>query len=111
MNIKHLVVFITTPSVDIGQQIADALVEKGLAACVNIISPINSIYLWQGKRQSDEEALLIAKTTEDLFSEKLVPAVQEIHPYDVPEIIALPIVFGSESYLDWIDESTEKGQE
>jgi periplasmic divalent cation tolerance protein len=110
MNINHLVVFITTPSVDIGQQIADTLVEKGLAACVNIISPIHSVYLWQGKKQSDEEALLIAKTTQALFSEKLVPAVQEIHPYDVPEIIALPIVFGSESYLDWIDKSTRKDE-
>jgi len=109
LNTKYLVVFITTPSIDVGQKIADALVDKGLAACVNIISSINSIYLWQGKKQSDEETLLIVKTTQDLFSEKLVPAVQEIHPYDVPEIIALPIVFGSEKYLDWIDESTKKG--
>ena len=111
MDTNHLVVFITTPSVEVGQKIADTLVDQGLAACVNIISPINSIYLWQGKKQSEEESLLIVKTTQDLFLKKLVPAVQEIHPYDVPEIIALPIVFGSENYLDWIDESTGKGRQ
>jgi periplasmic divalent cation tolerance protein len=111
MHTNHLLVFITTPSVEIGQQIADTLVDKGLAACVNIISPLNSIYLWQGKKQSEEETLLIVKTTQDVFSGKLVPAVQDIHPYDVPEIIALPIVFGAENYLDWIDESTKKGRQ
>jgi periplasmic divalent cation tolerance protein len=107
----HLIVFITTPSVETGRQIADALVDRGLAACVNIISPINSIYVWQGKKQSDEETLLIVKTTQDLFSEKLVPVVQEIHPYDIPEIIALPIILGSENYLNWIDENTKQGRE
>ena len=111
MRMNHLVVFITTPSVEIGQKIADTLVEEKLAACVNIISPLNSIYLWQGKKQSEEETLLIVKTTQDLFVNKIVPVVQEIHPYDVPEIIALPIVFGSENYLDWIDESTRNGRQ
>jgi periplasmic divalent cation tolerance protein len=111
VNPNHLVVFITTPSVEIGQKIADALVDQGLAACVNILSPVNSIYLWQGKKQSEEETLLIVKTTQDLFSGKLVPLVQAMHPYDVPEIIALPIVLGSENYLNWIDESTNKGRE
>ena len=111
LDTNHLVVFITVPSVEIGQKIADALVDQGLAACVNIISPINSIYMWQGKKQSDEETLLIVKTTQGLFSEKLVPVVKEIHPYDVPEIIALPIILGSENYLNWIDESTKQGRE
>ena len=111
MDTNHLVVFITVPSVEIGQKIADALVDQGLAACVNFITPINSIYMWQGKKQNDEETLLIVKTTRDLFSEKLVPAVQEIHPYEVPEIIALPIILGSENYLNWIDENTKQGRE
>jgi periplasmic divalent cation tolerance protein len=109
LQTNYLVVFVTTPSVDIGQQIADTLVERGIAACVKIISPVNSIYIWQGERQNDEETLLMVKTTQDRFSEKLIPIVQEIHPYDVPEIIALPIVLGLENYLDWISESTKRG--
>jgi periplasmic divalent cation tolerance protein len=108
MDTNHIVVLITTPSIETGQQIADALVDQGLAACVNILSPIHSIYLWQGKKQRDEETLLIVKTTRDLFTDRLVPAVQAIHPYEVPEIIALPIVLGSQKYLDWIEESAQK---
>jgi periplasmic divalent cation tolerance protein len=111
MDTHHLIVLITAPSADVGQHIANALVDQRLAACVNILSPIHSIYLWQGKKQNDEEVLLVVKTTQDLFFKRLVPAVQEIHPYDVPEIIALPIVFGSETYLNWIDESTVRAQE
>ena len=111
MNTQHLVVFITVPSVRVGQEIADALVDQRLAACVNILSPMHSIYLWQGKKQSEDETLLIVKTTADVFSEKLVPAVHQVHPYEVPEIIALPIIYGSEKYLDWIDENTQKGRE
>lgn len=111
LNTKHVIVFITAPSVESAQEIANALVDTGLAACVNIISPIQSIYLWQGNKQSDEETLLIVKTTQDLFSERLVPAVQKIHPYEVPEIIALPIILGSEEYLDWIAESTKKSRQ
>ena len=110
MDTKHLIVLITAPSVDVGQTIADALVDRGLAACVNIVSPIQSIFLWQGKKQNDEETLLIVKTTLDMFSSKLVPLVQEIHPYDIPEIIALPIVLGSEPYLNWIEESVKQGK-
>jgi periplasmic divalent cation tolerance protein len=111
MDTKHLIVLITAPSVDVGQMIANALVDKGLAACVNILSPIQSIYLWQGSKQSDKETLLIVKTSQDVFSNKLVPLVQEIHPYDMPEIIALPIILGSEQYLDWIEENTKKGRQ
>jgi periplasmic divalent cation tolerance protein len=111
MDTKHLIVLITAPSVDVGQMIANALVDKGLAACVNILSPIQSIYFWQGSKQSDKETLLIVKTSQDVFSNKLVPFVQEIHPYDMPEIIALPIILGSEQYLDWIEENTKKGRQ
>lgn len=110
LDTNHLIVFITAPSVETAKEIADALVDNGFAACANIISPIHSIYLWQGKKQSDEETLLIVKTTRDLFSTKLVPLVQQIHPYDVPEILALPIILGAENYLNWIDESTQQGR-
>ena len=106
MDFKHIVVMITVPSKEVGEQIANALLEQNLAACVNIISPIRSLYMWEGKICDDEELLLIVKSRAELFEDQLVPAVQAAHPYDVPEIIALPILMGSKSYLDWIDGST-----
>ena len=100
---EHIVVLITAPSIEIGTAIANALLEQKLAACVNIVSPINSLYTWKGETCSDEEVLLFVKTKAAIFDGKFVPAVQAVHPYDVPEIIALPIIMGSKSYLDWID--------
>lgn len=102
----HFVVLITAPSREVGRQIADTLLEKRLVACVNIIAPIESHYLWKGERCTDEEVLLLAKTRADLFAAQLVPAVKSIHPYEVPEIIALPILMGAPDYLAWIDAST-----
>jgi periplasmic divalent cation tolerance protein len=100
---EHIVVLITAPSKEVGTEIAHALLEQKLAACVNIVSPINSLYTWKGETCSDEEVLLFVKTKAAIFGDKFVPAVQAVHPYDVPEIIALPIIMGSKSYLDWID--------
>jgi periplasmic divalent cation tolerance protein len=97
---------VTAPSVETGQQIVDLLIEQKLAACVNLISPVKSSYLWQGENFQDEEVLLLIKTRTELFETELVPAIQTIHPYEVPEIIALPIAMGSKSYLDWISEMT-----
>ena len=101
---KYIVVLITAPSVEVGQQIASDLLDKKLVACVNIVSEINSLYVWQGAVHNDPEVLLIAKTKAAIFEDKLIPAVQATHPYDVPEIIALPIMMGSPSYLAWMDE-------
>ncbi|GAB4450838.1 MAG: divalent-cation tolerance protein CutA [Anaerolineae bacterium] len=98
-------VLITAPSPEVGAQIADALLSAKLVACVNIVPAVNSLYTWQGAVHNDAETLLIVKTTAAVFQEKLVPAVQALHPYDVPEIIALPILMGSQPYLDWIAES------
>jgi periplasmic divalent cation tolerance protein len=106
MEQSFIVVLITVPSRETGQVIANLLLERKLAACVNIISPITSIYTWEGQPHTDEEALLIIKTRLDLFEERLIPAVQAVHPYDVPEIIALPILMGSRKYLEWMDEAT-----
>lgn len=103
---KHLVVLVTVPTVETGQQIAKAILEQKLAACVNIVPGVSSIFSWQGQVEQDQEALLLIKTRADLFEAKLAPLVQQVHPYDVPEIIALPVVMGSKSYLDWIDETT-----
>lgn len=100
---KHLVVLITAPSVEVGRQIANRLLDKKLVASVNIVPQINSLYVWQGQVADNTEVLLVAKTRAEVFADKLVPAVQAVHPYDVPQIIALPIVMGSQSYLDWIE--------
>jgi periplasmic divalent cation tolerance protein len=100
---EYIVVLITAPSKEIGTTIAKTLLEQKLAACVNVVSPINSLYTWKGETCSDEEVLLVVKTKAAIFEDKFVPAVQAVHPYDVPEIIALPIIMGSKSYLDWID--------
>ena len=100
---EYIVVLITAPSKEIGTAIAKALLEQKLAACVNTVSPINSLYTWKGETCNDKEVLLVVKTKAAIFEEKFVPAVQAVHPYEVPEIIALPIIMGSKSYLDWID--------
>jgi periplasmic divalent cation tolerance protein len=107
MEKSYIVVLITTPSMEVGQKIADALIEQKLAACVNILPQIGSIFNWEGKTSQEEEILLIAKTRSDLFKDQFIPAVKSIHPYDVPEIIALPIVMGDQQYLNWIEAETK----
>ena len=108
MNFEAIIVFITAPSSDVADQIADVLLEGKLAACVNVIPGVRSIYTWNSKRQVDQEVLMVVKSRAELFEDKLVPAVHKIHPYDVPEIIALPVVLGSQSYLDWIQAETRQ---
>ena len=106
MDYRYIVVLITVPSVEVGEAIAQTLLEKRLAACVNRLAPMHSLYTWEGKTSTDEELLLIVKSRADLFADQLVPAVKAVHPYQVPEIIALPVVLGSPDYLDWIDSVT-----
>ena len=108
MEFQYILVMVTAPTQEVGEQIIGMLIEKKLAACVNMISPVNSCYLWQGKSYEEEEVLLIVKTRAELFEAEIVPAIKSIHPYDVPEIIALTILMGSQSYLDWIGEMTER---
>lgn len=105
-DIREIVVFITAPNEEEAAGIARALVESRHAACVNIIKNIRSIYSWQGNVEDDSEILMIVKTRKSLFS-SLSAKVKDIHSYDVPEIIALPIIDGSEEYLRWLRESTE----
>jgi len=100
-----IVVFVTAGSEGQATAIASALVGERLAACVNIVSPIRSIYRWNDKVQTDTEHLMIIKTRADLVS-KLDARVKELHSYELPEVIALPIVAGAKSYLDWIVAST-----
>lgn len=101
----HVVVLITVPSREVGEAIAGALLEMRLAACVNFVSPVNSWYVWHGELCRDEEILLIVKTRADLVRNHLVPAVKAHHPYEVPEIIAIPIVMGAGDYLAWLDDN------
>lgn len=101
----YVVCLVTIDDIDKAAHIARMLVEKRLVACVNIISDIRSIYSWQGRVCDEKEYLMIMKTRQDLFP-NLQAAVKELHPYEVPEIIALPIHQGYPNYLRWIDEST-----
>jgi periplasmic divalent cation tolerance protein len=106
MESKYCIVLITTPDRETALEISGHLVEHKLAACANILENARSIFTWQGEVSDESETLMIVKTRSDLFQEKVIPAVAEIHPYEVPEIIALPIVGGYQPYLDWIDEVT-----
>ena len=100
-----LVVFVTSGSEEEALKIAHALVEERLAACVNLVSPIRSIYRWEGKICDEKEWLLVMKTHMGRF-DALEKRVKALHSYSVPEIIALPIVTGSPSYLNWLKEMT-----
>ena len=102
---ERVVVLMTAGSQEEADRLAQALVAEGLAACVNIVPAMTSVYRWQGAIQRDEEWLLLAKSQRDVL-DALVRRVQELHSYDVPEVIALPLVGGSEDYLRWIDEVT-----
>jgi periplasmic divalent cation tolerance protein len=103
---ESIVVYITAPGEEEALTLARALVESRLAACVNMVNNVRSIYSWQGRIEDDRELLMIVKTRRQLF-ERLSAKVRELHSYDVPEIIALPIVEGSPDYLKWIEESTD----
>jgi len=103
---EAVVILITVPSTEVGRQIAKELLEKKLAACVNIFPAFHSIYRWEGKIVTDEEVLLLVKTSGDLVYDQVIPVVKGIHPYEIPEIIALPVMQGSQSYLDWIQAET-----
>ena len=96
-----LVVLVTTPTPERAAEIARAVVEERLAACGNVVPGLRSIYRWEGKLQDEGEALLVLKTTRARF-EELKQRVLSLHPYQVPEVIALPVQAGSAPYLAWI---------
>jgi periplasmic divalent cation tolerance protein len=103
---EPIVVLVTCGSEEEALKIAHSLVEEQLAACVNLISPIRSIYRWEGKIWDEREWLLIVKTQRQRF-EELERKVKSLHSYSVPEIIGLPIVEGSSSYFSWLAEMTK----
>ncbi len=102
---EALVVFVTTPTAERAAELARALVEERLAACGNVVPGLRSIYRWEGKVHDEGEALLVLKTTRARF-EALRERVLALHPYEVPEVIALPIEAGSAPYLAWIAAET-----
>ena len=103
----NLVVLVSTGSVEEARSIAQRLVEERLAACASIIERVQSIFRWEGNIRSESESLLILKTTRIRFSE-LQARIKALHGYSVPEIIALPILVGSEDYLAWLGTETQK---
>jgi periplasmic divalent cation tolerance protein len=101
-----VIVLVTCGSEEEALKIANALVEDRLAACVNLVAPIRSIYRWEGKIWDEKEWLLIIKTQKHRF-EELEKKVKSLHSYSVPEITSIPITEGSSAYLDWIRENIE----
>ncbi|XP_055834887.1 protein CutA, chloroplastic [Solanum dulcamara] len=100
-----IVVYVTVPNKELGKKLAGSIVKEKLAACVNRVPGVESVYEWQGEVQTDSEELLIIKTRESLL-EALTEHVKANHEYDVPEVIAMPIVGGSPQYLEWLKNST-----
>ena len=98
---ETVVVLVTAPTAEKAAEIARTLVEEKLAACGNVIPSVRSIYRWEGKVHDDAEALLVLKAPRKRLQE-LADRVAQIHPYEVPEVIGLPIEGGSEKYIDWI---------
>ncbi|NYI08273.1 divalent-cation tolerance protein CutA [Allostreptomyces psammosilenae] len=103
----HLVLLSTTDSAEAARELAAAAVEARLAACVQIVGPVTSVYRWEGAVHEEQEWQLLFKTTEDR-RERLERQIAERHGYDVPEIIALPVTAGSTAYLDWVTAETRE---
>lgn len=101
-----ILVLVTAPDISAARKIATALVDRKLAACVNISPSWNSIYRWEGQVQEDTEVLMLIKARTAHFETHLIPTIQENHPYDLPEIIVLPILDGEKNYLEWVMQET-----
>ncbi len=106
----EIIVLITTKDKSQAQEIAKKLVEEKLIACANIIGEVNSIFSWEGKIDEATESLIVIKTQRKLFKE-LEKRVKSLHSYDVPEIIALPIIDGHKPYLSWVRQSTSSSKQ
>jgi len=104
-----LIVFVTCGSREVAEEISKTVVTERLAACVNVLPGIRSCYEWDGKMEWAEELLLLMKTTKDRY-EELESRVRELHSYEVPEILAVPVATGLEKYLSWVDTNCRRGQ-
>ena len=101
---EALVVLVTVPNAETAERLAEALVGERLAACVNVLGGVRSVYRWKGAVERDQELLCVCKTTRAGF-ERLRARVVELHPYELPEVVALPVALGHAPYLDWITAS------
>ena len=101
-----LVVLTNCPDVEVADRIARTIVEQRLAACVNRLAPVESVYRWQGAIERATEVPLLIKTTRERYAE-IEQAIRALHPYDVPEIIAMPVSAGLASYLRWVADETQ----
>ena len=108
MEKTYIIVLVTTANRKEAETIAQKLLEKKLIACVNIIDPIASHFHWAGKTEKTQECLILMKSRKDLFNE-IAETVKAMHSYEVPEILALPVVAGSKDYLDWLDRCLTQG--
>lgn len=99
------VILVTAPDIDLARRLAKAALEAKLVACANIIPAVESHYWWEGKLESSDESLIVFKTRQELIPE-LERSVREIHPYDTPEFVAIPLTGGSRKYLAWLSDST-----
>lgn len=104
---EFIVIYCTVPNRKEGKEIARTLIGKHLAACVNIIDRVESVFSWDGELTEEKEALLMIKTKKELFG-KVSSVIQKLHSYTVPEVIALPIVEADETYLKWIEHETRE---
>ncbi|MGB9591295.1 MAG: divalent-cation tolerance protein CutA [Candidatus Kryptoniota bacterium] len=106
-----VVVLVTAPSLEVARQIAHILLEKRVIACANLIPAVQSLYRWEGQIQDDQEILMIMKSRQGLLHSHIIPLVRQIHPYQLPEIISLPVTDGYAPYLEWIRDETEGNTE
>ncbi len=97
----------STPTAEDAERIGQQLIEQRLAACVQVVGPIRSIYRWEGKVETANEWLCLVKTRRELFNE-VEQAIRSLHPYEVPEILALPIACASGAYVDWLLQATQQ---
>jgi len=102
---QFVILYTTYPSLAEAERIGKAVLERRLAACVNILAPCRSVYRWRGAVQHDEEYPVLIKTTRESYA-ALEAAIREAHPYELPEIVAVPIERGLPAYLDWVATET-----
>ncbi len=102
MKDNYLIVFVTAKDKAEAEQVSQSLLKDQLIACANLVSPITSIFHWSGKIDKTEECLIIMKSREDLFAQ-LIERVKNLHSYEVPEILAVPVIQGYQGYFDWMN--------
>lgn len=105
-GINLVVMYITAPSKEVGRKLSEILVKEKLIACCNMVENVESIYEWKGKVEQDTEVLMIVKSRQD-YIDKIVEVVTKNHPYEVPEVIAMPIIGGNKQYMEWVESTTK----